>query len=145
MSHFSSSWIVLKSSSLSPQFSSVHFSHSVMSDSLGPHESQPTRPPCPSPTPGVYSNSCSSSWWCLLLYSFYYIAKICPWLPSHSKVFSWRPHVLPPRVNSCFTDMPPFESFSIPFIKVLYFSVYRYFTFLLKFIPKCYCFWYYCE
>ena len=36
---------------------SVQFSRSVMSDSLRPHESQHTRPPCPSPTPGVYSNS----------------------------------------------------------------------------------------
>ena len=44
--------------------SSVQFSRSVMSDSLQPHESQHARPPCPSPTPGVYSNSCSSSWWC---------------------------------------------------------------------------------
>ena len=35
-------------------FSSVHFSRSVMSDSLWPHELQHTRPPCPSPTPGVY-------------------------------------------------------------------------------------------
>ena len=35
-----------------------------MSDSLQPHESQHTRPPCPSPTPGVYSNSCPSSRWC---------------------------------------------------------------------------------
>ena len=34
-----------------------------MSDSLRPHESQHTRPPCPSPTPGVYSNSCPSSRW----------------------------------------------------------------------------------
>ena len=34
------------------------------SDSLRPHESQHTRPPCPSPTPGVYSNSCPSSRWC---------------------------------------------------------------------------------
>ena len=42
--------------------SSVQFSHSVMSDSLQPHESQHDRPPCPSPTPGVYSNSCPSSW-----------------------------------------------------------------------------------
>ena len=40
---------------------SVQFSHSVVSDSLRPHESQHTRPPCPSPTPGVYSNSCPSS------------------------------------------------------------------------------------
>ena len=37
---------------------SVQFSHSVVSDSLRPHELQHTRTPCPSPTPGVYSNSC---------------------------------------------------------------------------------------
>ena len=35
-----------------------------MSDSLQPHESQHARPPCPSPTPGVYPNSCPSSCWC---------------------------------------------------------------------------------
>ena len=43
---------------------SVYFSHSVVSDSLQPHESQHARPPCPSPTPGIHSNSCSSSQWC---------------------------------------------------------------------------------
>ena len=43
------------------QFSSVH---SVVSDSLWPHELQHTRPPCPSPTPRVHSNSCPLSWWC---------------------------------------------------------------------------------
>ena len=43
---------------------SVQFSHSVMSDSLQPHGLQHTRLPCPSPTPGACSNSCSSSWWC---------------------------------------------------------------------------------
>ena len=48
----------------STQFNSVQFSHSVVSDSLRPHESQHTRPPCPSPTPGVYSNSCPLSRWC---------------------------------------------------------------------------------
>ena len=40
---------------------SVQFSRSVMYDSLRPHESQLARPPCPSPTPGVYPNSCPSS------------------------------------------------------------------------------------
>ena len=45
------------------QFSSVQFSQSVVSDSLWPHESQHARPPCPSPTPRVYSNSCPSSQW----------------------------------------------------------------------------------
>ena len=39
------------------QFSSVQFSRSVVSNSLRPHESQHARPPCPSPTPGVYLNS----------------------------------------------------------------------------------------
>ena len=48
----------------SVQFSSVQFSGSVMSDSLQPHESQHARPPCPSPTPGVYPNPCPSSRWC---------------------------------------------------------------------------------
>ena len=43
---------------------SVQFSRLVVSDSLQPHESQHTRPPCPSPTPGVHSNSCPSSQWC---------------------------------------------------------------------------------
>ena len=45
-------------------FSSVQFSCSVVSDSLQPHESQHTRPPCPSPSPGVHSNSCPLSQWC---------------------------------------------------------------------------------
>ena len=42
----------------------LQFSRSIVSDSLWPHESQPTRPPCISPTPRVYSNSCPLSWWC---------------------------------------------------------------------------------
>ena len=45
-------------------FQSVQFSRSVMSDSLWPHELQHARPPCPSPTPRVHSNSCPSSQWC---------------------------------------------------------------------------------
>ena len=45
-------------------FSSVQFSHSVVSYSLWPHGLQHTRPPCPSPTPWVYSNSCPLSWLC---------------------------------------------------------------------------------
>ena len=46
------------------QFGSVQFSRSVVSDSFRPHESQHARPPCPSPTPGVHSDSRSSSQWC---------------------------------------------------------------------------------
>ena len=40
------------------------FSLSAVSDSLQPHVPQLSRPPCPSPTPGVYSNSCPSHQWC---------------------------------------------------------------------------------
>ena len=43
---------------------SVQFSFSVVSDSLQPHESQHARPPCPSPAPGVYPNSCPLTQWC---------------------------------------------------------------------------------
>ena len=50
--------------------SSVQLSRSVMSDSLRPHELQHARPPCPSPTPGVYSNSCPLSRWCHPTISF---------------------------------------------------------------------------
>ena len=45
-------------------FSSAQFSRSVMSDSLQPHGLPHARPPCPSPTPRVYSNSCPLSQWC---------------------------------------------------------------------------------
>ena len=45
-------------------FSSVRFSRSVVSGSLWPHGLEHARLPCPSPTPGAYSNSCTSSWWC---------------------------------------------------------------------------------
>ena len=45
-------------------FSSVQFICSIVSDSLWPHEPQHARPLCPSPTPGVYPNSCPLSWWC---------------------------------------------------------------------------------
>ena len=46
------------------RFSSVQFSRSVVSDSLQPHGLQHARPPCPSPTPRVHSNSRPSSRWC---------------------------------------------------------------------------------
>ena len=75
---------------------SVQFSHSVMSDSLWPHESQHARPPCPSPTPGVYSNSCPSSQWCHTAISSSVIPfSSCPQsLPasgsfSVSQLFTW--------------------------------------------------------
>ena len=53
-----------KHSMLKGAFSSVQFSHSVVSDSLRPHEPQHARPPCPSPTPGVHPNPCPLCRWC---------------------------------------------------------------------------------
>ena len=44
--------------------SQVHFSCSVVSDSLWPHEPQHARPPCPSPTPGIHPNPRPLRWWC---------------------------------------------------------------------------------
>ena len=61
-------------------FSSVQFSHSVVYDSLHPSESQYARPPCSSPSPGVHSNSCSSSQWCHPAISF----SIIPFPPAPS-------------------------------------------------------------
>ena len=49
---------------ISPLFKFSQFSCSVMSDSLRPQGLQHARPPCPLPTPRVYSNSCPLSWWC---------------------------------------------------------------------------------
>ena len=49
---------------LTPPLSSAQFSYSVESNSLWPHEQQHIRPPCPSPTPRVYPNSCPLSRWC---------------------------------------------------------------------------------
>ena len=68
--------------------SSVQFSYSVMSDSLRPHESQHARPPCPSPSPGVHSNSCPLSRWCHpAISSCHPLFLLPPILPS-IRVFS---------------------------------------------------------
>ena len=71
------------------QFSSVQFSHSVVSNSLRPHESQHARPPCPSQTPGVHPNSRPSSRWChpAISSSFGPLFLLPPILPS-IRVFS---------------------------------------------------------
>ena len=79
----------IKWSSCSSLLSSVQFSHSVVSNSLQAHESQHARPPCPSPTPGVYSNPCPSSQWCHPA-----ISSLCcpllllPPIPPSIRVFS---------------------------------------------------------
>ena len=70
--------------------SSVQFSSSVMSDSVRPHESQHTRPPCPSPTPGVHSNSRPSSRWCHSAISSSVIPfSSCPKSSQHQSLFQW--------------------------------------------------------
>ena len=77
-------------------FSSVQFSHSVVSDSLWTHESQHARPPCPSPTPGVHSDSRPLSQWCHPAISFSVVPfSFCPQsLPASesfpmSQLFGW--------------------------------------------------------
>ena len=77
-------------------FSSVQFSHSVMSNSLRPHGLQHARLPCPSPNPGAYSNWCPSSWWCHPAISSSVVAiSSCPQsLPAAdsfpmSQLFAW--------------------------------------------------------
>ena len=71
-------------------FISAQFSLSVMSDSLQPHESQHARPPCPSPTPRVYSNSCPSSRWCHPAISSSVIPfSSCPQSLQHQGLFQW--------------------------------------------------------
>ena len=69
---------------------SVQFSHSVMSDSLWPHELQHARPPCPSSTPGAHTNSCPSSRWCHPTISCSVIpCSSCPQSFPASGSFSW--------------------------------------------------------
>ena len=77
------------------QFSSVQFSHLVVSDSLQPNELQHARPPCPSPSPRVHSNSCPSSRWCHPAISSSVIPFSCPQsLPASrsfpmNQLFAW--------------------------------------------------------
>ena len=92
--YYHSPWFYLCAQCL--RFSSVQFSCSVVSDSLWPHELQHTRPPCPSPTPGVYPNSCWSSRWCHPAISSSVVPfSSCPQaLPASesfpmSQLFSW--------------------------------------------------------
>ena len=68
--------------------SSFQISRSVVSDSLQPHEPQQARPHCPSPTPGVYPNSCPLSWWChpTISYSAVHFSS-CPQSSPASRSF----------------------------------------------------------
>ena len=68
---------------------SGQISHSVVSNSLRPHEPQHTRPPCPSPTPGVHSDSHPSSPWCHPAISSSVVPfSSCPQIPPSIRVFS---------------------------------------------------------
>ena len=103
---------------ISIQFSSVQFSCSVMSDSLWSHELQHARPPCPSPTPGVHSDSCPLSQWCHPAISSSVISfSSCPQAPQASEIFpmsqlfAWggqsigvsaSASVLPMNIQDCF-------------------------------------------
>ena len=80
----------------SVRFGSVHFSHSVVSDSLRPHELQHARTPCPSPSQGVHSDSHPSSPWCYPAISSLVVPfSSCPQsLPASesfpmSQLFAW--------------------------------------------------------
>ena len=70
---------------------SVQFSLSVVSHSLRPHESQHDRLPCPSPTPGVHSNSCPLSQWCYSTISSSIVPFSCPqsFLASGCSPVNW--------------------------------------------------------
>ena len=101
------------------QFSSVQFSRSVVSDSLRPHESQHSRPPCPSPSPRVHSNSRPSSRWChpAISSSVVHFSSCLQSLPSSesfpmSQLFAWGGQstgvsalasVLPMNISQCFS------------------------------------------
>ena len=92
-------WNLSIKQSIKPTISSVQFSSSVMSDSLWSHELQHARPPCPSPTPRVHSDSCPSSQWCHPAISSSVIPfSSCPqFLPASesfpmSQLFAWGGH-----------------------------------------------------
>ena len=76
---------------ISPKKTSVQFSHSVMSDFLRPHESQHARPPYPSPSPGIHSDSCPLSPWCYPAISSWVVPfSSCPQsLPASESFFQW--------------------------------------------------------
>ena len=100
--------------------SSVQFSRSVMSSSLRTHESQHARPPCPSPTLGVHSDSCPSSQWCHPAISSSVIPfSSCPQsLPASesfpmSQLFSWGGQNIGVSVSASLLPMNTQDWFSL--------------------------------
>ena len=90
-------------------FSSVQFSSSVVSNSLQPHGLKHMRPPCPSPTPGVDSNSCPWSQWCHPSSS----SSAIPF-SSHLQSFpaSGSFHIRWPKYRSFSFSISPFNEYS---------------------------------
>ena len=89
-------------------------SRSVVSNSLRPHESQHTRPPCPSPTPGVHSNSCPSSRWCHPTISSSKPLLLLPLIFPSIRVFSnkWALHIRWPKYWSFSFSISPSNEYS---------------------------------
>ena len=73
---------------IQPQYSSIQFSRSVVADSLQLHESRHSRPPCLSPNPRVYSNSCPSSQWYHHHLILCHPLLLLPPIPPSIRVFS---------------------------------------------------------
>ena len=87
---------------------SVQFSCSVVSDSLRPHKSQHTRPPCSSPAPRIYLNSCPSSRWCHPAISS--LSSPFPPAPNpsqHQGLFQWTPYMRWPKYWSFSFSISP--------------------------------------
>ena len=103
--------------------SSVQFSRWVMSDSLWPHELEHTRPPCPSPTPGVHLNSRPSSRWCHPAISSSVVPfSSCPQsLPASesfpmSQLFTWGGQSTgAPPYSACFLISPTVVAPKVPY------------------------------
>ena len=102
---------ILKINTITQAIRSDQISRSVMSDSSRPHESQHTRPPCPSLTPGVHSDSRPSSQWCHPAISSSVVPfSFCPQsLPASesfpmSQLFAWGGQS--PRVSALASFLP---------------------------------------
>ena len=73
-----------------PSLEQVQFSYSAVTDSLWPHGLQHARPPDPSPTPGIHSNSCPSSQWCHpAISSSVFPFSSCPQSRPHQGLSRW--------------------------------------------------------
>ena len=92
----------------------VQFSHSVVSDSLWPHGLQHARPPCPSPTPGVYPNLCPLSQWCHPTISSCHPLLLLPSIFLSIRVFSSESalHVRWPKYWSFSFSISPSNEYS---------------------------------